>query len=132
MSGTPFDLLLPVLVVDFNADAANRLAEQLRHGGLQADVGTSCAAAQTATRARRYGTLVVVAEANHAADLHCLADLRTAAPDTWILVISSRADPKTDQVFRQHGADSLLTAPFAVEDLLFRLWALSRRSRLLP
>lgn len=124
------DVHSPVLVVDFNAAAANHLAEQLRHGGLQVDVTTSGAAARAAAYVRHYAAVVVVADLSHPTSLDCLASVRAAAPDAWMIVVSLRDHPKANQVIRECGADSLLAAPFSLDDLIARLSALSRRSRL--
>jgi DNA-binding response OmpR family regulator len=124
----PLSSYLPTLVVDSNAGAANQLAEQLSHSGFRADVATSCHAAQAAARTRHYGALVVVADLSLGADLECLTSLRTRAPNTWILVISSSPQPDAQVIF-QCGADSLLIAPFSLEELTFRLSAFARRSR---
>jgi DNA-binding response OmpR family regulator len=115
--------------VDSNGTAANQLAEQLSHSGFRADVATGCHAAQAAARTRHYGALVVVADLTLGADLECLTSLRTRAPNTWILVISSSPHPAAQQVIFQCGADSLLIAPFSLEELTFRLSAFACRSR---
>jgi DNA-binding response OmpR family regulator len=119
----------PTLVVDANSDAANQLAEQLNHSGFHADVASSWQAAQAAARARRYDALVTVADLNQAADLECLKRLRKCAPSTWIIVVSSTPHSNAHQVVLQCGADSLLIAPFSVEELTYRLSAFSLRSR---
>lgn len=124
-----FASYLPILVVDTNGSAAQQLAEQLRHSGFQTDVATSYSAAQTAIRARHYGSLVVVADPRVAADLDCLAALRKKVPRTWIVAISSTAHPQVEQVFFRRGIDSILVAPFSVQDLTSRLLAFSHRSR---
>lgn len=124
-----FTTHLPTLVVGGNGTAAQQLAEQLRCSGFQTDVVSNCSAVQTAVRATRYGSLVAMANPNLAADLHCLDLLRAKTRSTWIVAISSITHPKAEEVFFQHDVDSVLVAPFSVEDLTFRLWALSRRSR---
>jgi DNA-binding response OmpR family regulator len=120
---------LRTLVVDSNSAAANQLAEQLGHSGFQTDVATSCTAAHVLTRSRHYGALVVVADLSLTADLECLYSLRRRSPSTWIIVICSRPHPNAQQLRLRGGADSLLIAPFSMEELTFRLSALSHRSR---
>jgi DNA-binding response OmpR family regulator len=120
---------LPTLVVDSNGTAANQLAEQLSHSGFHADVATGCTAAQVLARARHYGALVVVADLSLGADLECLHSLRRRSPSAWLIVICSRPHPDAQQAILQVEADSLLIAPFAVEELAFRLAAFSQRSR---
>jgi len=126
---TPSASYLPILVVDANGPAAQQLADQLRHSGFQTDVASSYSAAQTAVHTRHYGSLVVVADLSQPADLDCLAALRKKAPRVWIIAISSTAHAPAQQVLLDGGADSLLVAPFSVEDLTARLSAFARRSR---
>ena len=76
-----------------------------------------------------YGTLVVIADLSRADDLHCLSTLRRQSSRVWIITISVRPHPDREHVIFQHGADSLLTIPFSIEELSFRLWAFSHRSR---
>jgi DNA-binding response OmpR family regulator len=122
-------MLLPTLVVDADGVAANRLAERLRDGGFETDVATSCTAAWAAVAARHYGTMVVVADLGLMVDLECLVGLRARARRTWIIVIGLRARPEEARVAFEHGADSMLTTPFAIEELTFRLSALGGRAR---
>ena len=120
---------LPILVVDANGAAAQQLAAQLHHSGFETDIAISCSAAHTAARAKHYGSLVVVADPNQAADLDCLATLRKKVPRAWLIAISSTAHPQAKEILFRCGIDSLLVAPFSMEDLLFRLSAFARRSR---
>lgn len=120
---------LPILVVDANGAAAQQLADQLRHSGFQSDVATDFPAAHAAVRTRHYGSLVVVADPNRAADLEGLAVLRSKAPGAWLIAIGSTAYPLAKQALFRCGIDSLLVAPFSMEDLISRLSAFARRSR---
>jgi len=121
--------LLPTLVVDPHADAAEQLADYLRRCGFPADVATSCWHAKSAVRERYYGCLVLVADLSLPADLECLTTLRRDAPRSWVIVVSLRAYPDAQQVVLRCGADSLLIAPFSAVDLIERLSAFQRRSR---
>ena len=121
---------LPTLVVDANGTAATQLANQLRRSGFSADVATNWPTAHAAARSRHYGSLVVVADPSLPVDLECLARLRGTAPRTWIIVVSSTTQHTVPQEILHCGADSLLTAPFSMEELTSRLLAFSRRSRL--
>jgi DNA-binding response OmpR family regulator len=102
---------LPALVVDANGAAAQQLAAQLRHSGFQTDVATSCPAAHTAARATHYGSLVVVADPNRAADLDYLATLRKKAPRAWLIAISSTAHPQAKPVLFRCGIDQAYLVP---------------------
>jgi DNA-binding response OmpR family regulator len=125
----PQSSYLPILVVDSDQPAAERLADYLRHHGFHADVATSCWSAVEAVRKSAYGTLIVVANLKQTSDLECLAVLRSEAPRTWIIVISLRTYPDARQVVLGCGADSLLIAPFSLTELWGRLLAFARRSR---
>jgi DNA-binding response OmpR family regulator len=117
------------LVVDFNGPAANELADQLRHAGFHADVAVSAQAAHAAARTGHYDALVMIADLNRADDTDCLRDLRKTARRSWIIVVSSRPCADPHQISLRCGADSLLIAPFSMEDLTFRLSAFSQRAR---
>ena len=120
---------LPILVVDSNGPAAQQLADRLQRSGFHTDVAISCTAAHIAARAKHYGSIVVVADLSRAIDRNCLAALRKKMPNTWIIAISATVQPQeTHKLFRR-GIDSLLGAPFPMEELISRLSAFSRRSR---
>jgi len=120
---------LPILVIDSDQSAGDQLADYLSHHGFDADVATSCWSARAALRETTYGTLVAVADLNQRPDLECVAELRTAAPRTWIIVVSLRRYPDAHQVVLGCGADSLLIAPYSFTELLGRLTAFACRSR---
>ena len=117
------------LVVDFNGTAAIQLANQLSHSGFHADVAVSSQAARAAVRAKDYTALVMVADLNHSGDVECLSGLRKSARRSWIIVVSSRLCPDPHQIILRCGADSLLIAPFSIEELARRLSTFSLRSR---
>ena len=108
---------LPVLVVDSDQQAAGRLADYLNQHGFHADVAASCWSAEAAMQKSSYGTLVVVADLEQAADRECLCSLRRDAPRTWIIVISLRPYPDAQEVVFRCDADSLLIAPFSFTEL---------------
>jgi DNA-binding response OmpR family regulator len=118
------------LVVDFNGVAAYQLAEQINHSGFHCDVAINAQAAHTAARAKHYETIVMVADLNQSDDVRCLRHLRMCARRSWIIVISSRPYTDAHQLIFRCGADSLLIAPYSIEELSFRLSAFSLRSRL--
>ena len=127
--GPPLRSYLPALIVDRNSAAALQLASQIRHSGFEADIAASYRAARAAVRAKHYGTLVVAADLNLAADLAGLSDLRRGTSRAWIIVIGLHLCAEAYRTILEHGADSLLIAPFQFEELVFRLSAFSHRSR---
>lgn len=71
---------LPVLVVDADQLAADRLQEYLREHGFRAVVATSCWSARAALQSSTYGTLVVEADLNQRSDLERLTPCERHAP----------------------------------------------------
>lgn len=128
-SHLPLSTYSPTLVVDFNGDAAMQLAEQLSHFGFPADIAGSYQTALASARAKRYHSVVMVADLTQEIDLECLTGLRKRAHSAWIIAVSARPCTHAEQIIRRCGADSLLIAPFTVEELTYRLSAFSRRSR---
>lgn len=122
-------LYLPTLIVDSNAPAAAALATELGNNGLSADIAVNFATAREAIRTTHFRTIVLAADLGRNTDVECLATLRRSAPRTWIIVISLRFLPGTEGVAFRYGADSLLTMPFDVAKLAFRLSAFSLRGR---
>jgi DNA-binding response OmpR family regulator len=119
----------PILVVDAEAAEAADLSRQLNMSGWSADVAISCRAAKAAAQARHYRSLVLVADPNQPSDLACLASLRSRLPSTWIIVIGVNAAEDGQNATLRHCADALLTKPFSMDDLIFRLSAFSHRPR---
>jgi two-component system response regulator QseB len=119
----------PTLVVDFNRDAATQLAEQLSHFGFPVDIAGSSQNALASACSKRYHSVVMVADLTQETDLECLTGLRKRAGSAWIIVVSARPCTHAEQIIRRRGADSLLIAPFTLEELTFRLSAFSHRSR---
>lgn len=119
----------PVLVVDADVTAAAELVRQLQMRGCCADVAISCTAAKAATHAKHYRSLILVADTRRAADLVCLASLRSRLPATWIIVIGVDAEQDAQNSTVRHCADALLARPFSLDELIFRLAAFSHRPR---
>jgi DNA-binding response OmpR family regulator len=128
-SNTPVVNYAPTLVIDTNGAAAEKLVNRLRRSGFTADTAVSCPAAIAAVRARSYASMIFVGDAGHLPDLQCIAQLRRRAHSTWIIMISSTAPHDMRELYLHFGVDALLVAPFSMEDLEFRLWAFSLRSR---
>jgi DNA-binding response OmpR family regulator len=119
----------PVLVVDTDVTTAAHLVQQLQIRGCSADVAISCTAARAAAHAKHYRSLILIADMSRAADLACLATLRSRLPATWIIVIGKDAEQDAQNSTVRHCADALLTRPFSLDDLTFRLAAFSHRPR---
>jgi DNA-binding response OmpR family regulator len=120
---------LPTLVVSADSAVATLLAEQLRHAGFVTDTATSCWAAHDAMSARFYGSLVCFVDPIIASDMECVSTLRQRSHHSWIILISSGTRTDARGLMVHCGADTLLTTPFSMEDLVSRLAAFARRSR---
>ncbi|MDB6061731.1 MAG: hypothetical protein JWM78_1834, partial [Verrucomicrobiaceae bacterium] len=112
------------------AMAAKTLAEQLGHRGFETDFANSFVGAELAARTKYYRTIIVVIEPDSSNGWDDLSSLRKRVLGSWIIVATSRYhnDDAYDKISRL-GGDSLLAAPFSVEDLTMRLSAFSLRSR---
>lgn len=128
-SNTPVVNCLPTLVIDADGPAAEELAHQLKHRGFTTDIAITCTAAIAAMRACYYGSMAFVGDLSHPAALHCIAELRTRKPRTWIIMISSTAPSDMRELYLRYGVDAVLLTPFSTNDLLSRLLAFSHHSR---
>ena len=120
---------LPTLVVSADSAVGTRLAEQLHHAGFPADTAASCWAAGASMSARFYGSLVCLVDPSIASDMECVSTLRQRSRRSWIILISSRAPTDARALMADCGADTLLTTPFSLDELVSRLAAFARRSR---
>jgi DNA-binding response OmpR family regulator len=119
----------PILIVNADAAAAADLVRQLAMRGCSADVAITCTAAKAAAHGKHYRSLVLVADPSRAADLACLSSLRSRLPAIWIIVIGMNAAQDAQNATLRHCADAMLTRPFSLDDLIFRLSAFSHRPR---
>lgn len=118
---------LPTLVVDPNAAAAAQLAAQLTRAAFPLKAVVTCAGAVDAVTAEHFRMIVVVAALDDPECLACLRALHRTTPQSWLIVISSHVASTALELAHRCGADSFVTAPFTVEDLVSRLAALSTR-----
>jgi DNA-binding response OmpR family regulator len=120
---------LPTLIVDPNAAAAAELAAQLTRAGFPSKVAVTCVAALDAVATQYFRSVIVVAALDDPECLRCLRALSRSTPQSWLIVISSDDDGPALDLVHRCGGDALLTAPFAVRELVSRLAALSMRAR---
>jgi DNA-binding response OmpR family regulator len=121
---------LGTLIVDPNIEAATQLAVQLHRAGFQCYVASSGSAACTAVQAQYFRSLIVVADLYDKRDARHVRDLRTFAPRSWLIVISTRSDQAALELVQRCGGDALITTPFGMTTLNCKLAEFSRRPRL--
>lgn len=117
------------LLVDAETAHGVQLVEQLNHAGFKTDFAVSWGAAHAAFTANYYNSCVVVADLDQLADRERLDELRRAAPSVWMIVLSAHASERLQKLAYRLGLDALVSAPFSIDDLTFRLAAFALRAR---
>jgi len=118
-----------VLIVEDDQTMAEMLAYNLRRQGL--DVETTGDGAQGMKRARDHGVSLVLLDLMLPSidGLQIADELRKTRPDVPILMLTARAEEDSKLRGFAAGADDYLTKPFSMEELVARVKALLRRSR---
>ena len=116
-----------ILLFDPDPTAASTLTLQLRRAGFEIVMTTDGSAALIAAKGQEFASIVVVANLADAQMRNCLHELRDAAPNTWLMVISDPASDFARGVVQQLGGNATIDVPFTVSDLGQRLSALSER-----
>lgn len=119
----------PVLLLDPKMDSAAELAIHLELNGFPTRIESSAAGAQAAIRDAYFATLIVIADLDDAACLDWLDELRRAAAQSWMMVVSPRCDTKTRHLIYRHGGDACMAEPVSIDDLIRRLTAFQLRTR---
>jgi len=118
-----------VLVVEDDATMAEMLEYNLRAQGL--DVESASDGADGLRRARKHEISLIVLDLMLPSidGLQIADDLRKTRPDVPILMLTARAEEDTKLRGFAAGADDYLTKPFSMDELVARVKALLRRSR---
>ena len=119
----------PILLFDPDPTAAGALTLQLRRAGFEIIMTTDGSAALIAAKGQDFASIVVVANLADAQMRNCLHELREAAPNTWLMVISDPASEYARDVVRQLGGNATIDVPFTLSDLGQRLSALPGAGR---
>ena len=117
------------LLVDVDITRGGLIAEQLNHAGFKTDFAVDWAVAHAALKAHHYNSCVVVADLSKSTQLARLAALRRAALRVWIIVLTDLREDQALVLSHRQGADAVLSTPFALSDLTWRLSAFSLRAR---
>lgn len=120
---------LTVLVVDADPAAAAALAASLETSGFEAHAVITGSAACAVAHRKHFHTSVVVADLSDSQWRHWVQKLRSAAPRTWLLVVTGGAADEMTGVGHGLGADGVLSAPVDMHALRDRLRSLSVRGR---
>ena len=118
-----------VLIVEDDQTMSEMLAYNLRRQGLE--VGAAADGVEGLKRARDHGiSLIVLDLMLPSLDGLSIADeLRKTRPDVPILMLTARAEEESKLRGFAAGADDYITKPFSMDELVARVKALLRRSR---
>jgi DNA-binding response OmpR family regulator len=119
----------PILLVDPDVDLGRGLRHQLTRHRFCADLAITADAARACVGHKYYHAMVVIADPSNSQALFGLRQLREAAPQTWMVVLASKAADTASEAVLAFGADACLLKPFRFSDLLFRLASLAHHER---
>jgi two-component system response regulator TctD len=118
---------MKALIVEDNQDLVSLLIKNLNRAGFSADSVDNAGDAALALATTDYAAVVLDLGLPGQDGLSLLRELRSRGDSTPVLVLTAR-DGVTDRVTGlSEGADDYMTKPFAMEELIARLRALSRR-----
>jgi two-component system OmpR family response regulator len=122
-----------VLIVDDDADIRDLTAEYLRRQGLQASVAADAREMRAALASRRIDLVVLDLMLPGTDGIALCRELRAPdRPHLPIVMLTARSDEADRILGLELGADDYLTKPFAARELLARIRAVLRRTRMLP
>ena len=125
-----------VLIVDDDADIRELVAEYLRRQGLQASVAADAREMRAALASRRIDLVVLDLMLPGTDGITLCRELRspglTHVQHMPIVMLTARSDEADRILGLELGADDYLTKPFAARELLARIRAVLRRTRMLP
>ena len=118
-----------VLIVEDDQTMSEMLAYNLRRQGLEVEAAAD--GVEGLKRARDHGiSLIVLDLMLPSLDGLSIADeLRKTRPDVPILILTARAEEESKLRGFAAGADDYITKPFSMDELVARVKALLRRSR---
>jgi DNA-binding response OmpR family regulator len=119
----------PILLVDPDVQLGSGLQHQLMRHGFCADLAITGDAARVCVGYKHYHAVVVIADPSNSQALFGLRQLREAAPQTWMVVLASKATDTATQTVLALGADACLPKPFRFSELLLRLESLAHQQR---
>ncbi|WP_317204683.1 response regulator [Janthinobacterium sp.] len=122
-----------ILIVDDDRDIRELLAEYLTRNGCQVTVVANGRQMRAALDLATFDLVVLDLMLPGEDGLALCRDLRTGKTRAIpILMLTARADETDRVVGLEMGADDYLTKPFAARELMARIRAVLRRTRMLP
>src|SRR4051794_23956092 len=117
-----------VLIIDDEPRITEFVERALSANGLSVDVATSGAAGLEAARAGHYDLVVLDLMMPGISGLGVLRALMQASPQQNVLVLSALSDVESKVRCLELGAADYLVKPFALSELIARVWARLRQS----
>ena len=121
-----------ILIVDDDADIRELLTQYLRKQGLVATAVADGRQMRTFLASHRADLIVLDLMLPGTDGLTLCRDLRASAQHIPILMLTARGDEADRILGLEMGADDYLAKPFAARELLARIRAVLRRTRMLP
>jgi two-component system, OmpR family, response regulator len=122
-----------ILIVDDDAGIRELTAEYLRKQGLQASVAADAREMRAVLASRRIDLVVLDLMLPGTDGIALCRELRSPGrPQLPIVMLTARGDEADRILGLELGADDYLTKPFAARELLARIHAVLRRTRMLP
>lgn len=123
-----------ILLVDDDRQLLDLVARYLAEGGLRVSTARNAAHARAALASARIDLVVLdlMLPGEDGLSLCRWLAARTDAHHVPVLMLTARAEEADRVVGLEMGADDYLTKPFALRELLARIRAVLRRTRMLP
>jgi two-component system alkaline phosphatase synthesis response regulator PhoP len=118
-----------VLVIEDDLTMAEMVAYNLKREGFSTGVATDGLEGLRLSKDRGVGVVVLDLMLPSLDGLQIARALRAARPEVPILMLTARSEPALKMEGFDAGADDFLTKPFHMEELIARVKALVRRSR---
>jgi len=118
-----------VLVVEDDATMAEMVAYNLRRQGLEVEIASDGAEGLRRGRDHAFQLIVLDLMLPSLGGIDIARELRDTRPDVPILMLTARGEEELKLRAFQAGTDDYLTKPFSMDELVARVKALVRRSR---
>ena len=118
-----------VLIVEDDATMAEMVAYNLRRQGLEVEAVHDGQQGLREAKDMSFNLILVDLMLPTMDGLHLVDELRVSRPDVPILMLTARTEEETKLAGFAAGVDDYLTKPFSMDELVARVKALLRRSR---